>query len=156
VALSLLKHCSRSVPVNPRHSGREEVPPAALLSLELPAAGLLVDELPVDGLLEDGLLVDGVLDDGVLVDELPLPVDEVSLLVLPGVALLPVLELPLLPDDPLVSLLLAPALVLPLPLIPLLCAHDADAKASMAAATAALITLIVMTLFLWGWVGTAR
>jgi len=80
-------HCARSAPVNPAHWLEEDVPPAELLSLALPGLELLL----VEGLALEGLL----LDELSLGDELPMlpllaPV-LLSLLLLPGPDMLPLL-----------------------------------------------------------------
>ena len=114
----LLWHCWSAVPVKPAHCELEE---------DVPPAELLPLVLPV---LVDGLVV----LDGLLLELAPLD------------GLLPIGELPMLPLLGVVLLLPGvPLLLLPYPLV---CAQDALAKASMAAATAALITFDVMSEFL--------
>jgi len=106
---------------------QEALPPAALpvapvdgvLLEDAPLDGELLEDAPLDGELLDGELLDGELLEGVLLEELEL----VSLLPLPEL-LLPALP----PYEPL-----------------LLCDQDAVAKPIIAAATAALIALDVMT-----------
>jgi len=140
----------RAVPVSPAHFSLVDVllPPEELVSLApLPLVLLPLDDVP--------LLVElpAELSLGALPGVEVLPVVVLGAVVLPPVAPLllvalsaPALPEPLLPDGVLLveGLLLVPVSLLDDPPGLVLCAHDAVAKATIAAVTAALITFTLM------------
>ena len=136
---------SSSVPISPTHS--VGVAPAGLPLVALSPAVVLGVELPPDDALPDGLLAPGVSPGAVPPVELPTAPE-----------LAPVAPPPELPLLLLELSLLAPALLpeappaAPEPALP--CAHDAVAKPTKAAVTAALITFtIMMDASRFGWKG---
>jgi hypothetical protein len=149
--LSLRQRCS-SVPISPTHSvGVAAVEPLAALSL--------AEVLPPDDALPGVLMPDALLPDGLLPGVSPGAVPPVELPTAPELA--PVAPPP---ELPLLSPLLAPALLPeappalppaapPAPPAPPW-AHDAVAKPTKAAVTAALITFTIMVnTSRFGWKG---